>query len=91
MPDTDIPSAARRAAYRLKEGAWPHLADLLALLPVLDALAAGADADQVERWKSLITQHVPNRWGAALEDFARAAIALAEVERAANPGLTFPT
>lgn len=84
MPDTDIAAAARRSAYRLKEGAWPHLDDLLALLPVLDVVGAEAGEDRVERWARAICKASGDRelaWEAYTRE-ARAAIALAEAERA---------
>lgn len=51
MSDTDIAAAARRVAAKVREDGLFYMRDLLALLPILDAVAAGQDdSDRVERW-----------------------------------------
>ena len=78
MPDTDITSAARRVADDIREGNRPLPDDMLALLPVLDAVTAGRDdTGRVERWHAVLCGEIDV--GRAV---ARAAIALADAEAA---------
>ncbi len=85
-PPADIASAARRVAEDIRQGNRPLPDDMLAILPVLDAVAAGRDdAERVERWARAIAVAVgklENRWEWFVAE-ARAAIALADAERAA--------
>ena len=93
----DIPSAARRVAEDTRQGNRPLPDDMLALLPVLGAVAAGQDdAGRVERWMATLDPYI---WGCLstprkriqmldadgcwdrLQNKARATIALAEAER----------
>ncbi len=87
MPDPDIASAARRVAEDIRQGNRPLPDDMLAILPVLDAVAAGRDdAGRVERWARAIAVAVgklENRWEWFVAE-ARAAISLADAERAAE-------
>ncbi len=82
---TDLASAARRVADDTRQGNRPLPDDMDTLLSVLDAVAAGRDdAGRVERWARAIAVAVgklENRWEWFVAE-ARAAIALADAERA---------
>lgn len=95
MPDADIAAAARRVAYDIRVGRHSLPNDLDAIRSVLDAVGAEPGEDRVERWARVCakagfhawptTDSYNDRaekraWGAV----ARAAIVLADAERAAE-------
>lgn len=76
MPTDDTASAARRVAEAIRADILPDHLSSGALLPILDAVAAGPDADRVERWVFFLLQVFDD----ASPEWAKRYVARAKVE-----------